>query len=331
MGCWQFSDFSPLYPDIDRARQYYQQLVEENGSDLVDYVDDEMGYWDKETLARLRAFVFGSEKEAYSALFWNEITRRPRSAEQISTLLDAVVLDGDITYLNEDQAAEIHDSCRRVESLALAWAESAIEGSDQSTKNACALEKLLTGAWEIGLDFHEGEHPISPFLQIVHDTSVHANASNPSAARDAILELWLSLLSRIGTDLKSYGAEEWRRFQRLRNDEIRGHYSGIWDAYQRSEWRDQLELLAFTYGTEISDWKLYVVHPGDEFGGQFWQMIEEHGLWDGEYDQDDTELASGFTNPYALFAAINEQIEQGTYGLEDPHVPGGWVDESADN
>lgn len=118
---------------------------------------------------------------------------------------------------------------------------------------------------------------------------LHDKRTVPSVTEmEARLEEWITLLKFTGVDLRLYGQEEWHRFQALRRDRERP-----WD------WRHGVEahrceevpddrfrgvsgesespptLAAFTYGEKVSDWKLWVLHPGDEHAGQFWRLIQQ--------------------------------------------------------
>lgn len=274
--------------------------------------DEDFGHYEP-TLDQVRTFVFGSTEDASLALFWNEIFRNFRyrsvdSRESVwSMLLDAVALDCQIEYLVGHRAVkylncEGFDLNSAAHSLAVACITSAISGTNNGRSNACILSKLVVEARHNGIDLLEHNHiAISPMLRLLHPELHNHLFGRDTGWKDlsAVLNAWLRLLQQLGVDLAAYGEEEWRLFQSIRRnhdckrpwDAWHGHqphscdeqsmYKCAYTEYVSSELDCRPALFSFSYGATLSDWNLWEIHPGDQYSGQFWAMVEQDGFPSG--------------------------------------------------
>lgn len=259
----------------------------------------------------MRTFAFGSAEDANSVLFWNEIiwvAHRHRSAtdreRKRSMLLDALVLDDGIEYLVGKRAIDYLNRNRIKQSLAahrltMAFIASTVSSSIHGMSNARVLRKLIAKARHIGIDPLDCEHTaISSMLRLLHPEPLVFSLERRKGWKDlsAILNAWISLLDYLGVDWAGYGEEEWRVFQYVRR---RYECKRPWDewhgeaphsCYEDSNYliergylddvsMDDLDcrptLFSFSYGAAVSDWELWEVHPGDQYAGHFWAMIEQ--------------------------------------------------------
>jgi hypothetical protein len=265
----------------------------------------------RSNVEELRTFVFGETKDGNIILFWNEIRKLScswytpyccdrtfdRRAREMCSLLKAISLNGEITYLVGLRSMELikHAVYSPIGSLAVQYIASIATGSDQSIENARALQELITGALGHGYDLHA--HPgnrISPLLILLHPEPMLAprrldgTRHRPYIDMKRFLHIWLSLLKSIGIDLLSYGETEWRMLQQLRHT---SECDRPWDWWHGAETHrcygdvnnfdatlDSCPaLLSFSYGADVSDWTIWVYHPGDQYAGQFWRMVEQDG------------------------------------------------------
>lgn len=221
-----------------------------------------------------------------------------------SMLLDAVALDCQVEYLVGHRAVkylncEGFDLNSAAHSLAVACITSAISGTDNGRSNACILSKLVVEARHNGIDLLEHNHiAISPMLRLLHPELHNCIFRRYTGWKDlsTVLNAWLRLLQQLGVDLAAYGEKEWRLFQ-----SIRCNYDckRPWDAwhglqphscyeqsiykcghaeYVSSELDHRPALFSFSYGAPLSDWNLWEIHPGDQYSGQFWAMVEQDGF-----------------------------------------------------
>lgn len=167
--------------------------------------------------------------------------------------------------------------------------------------NARVLSKLVAEARDYEIDPLVREHTaISPMLRILHPEPAKSALATHRGWGDlsAILNAWLSLREQLGVDLAEYGEEEWRIFQFVRRkyeckrpwDSWHGtkphscyEYSVYltdpdFDGFDAEDLDGRPTLFSFSYGAAVSDWKLWEVHPGDQYAGQFWGMIEQIGF-----------------------------------------------------
>jgi len=227
--------------------------------------------------ADLHAFVYGSTEESMAAFFWIKLANE--RSKQLSLFdLHSVALSHDMSHLLKYGAT---DSTTRMNYLALAYVASATRSDGHSASNKRMLGSLVAGAIDQGLDVHGSADGISPLLLILHQRRLMSSARDMGAR----LSAWLDLLKSIGVSLHHYGKEEWRRFQALRRncEQPWDWWHGI-DTHQcegrRFDHLDNIStLMAFTYGADVSDWKLYIHHPGDHYAGHFWRLIERNGIY----------------------------------------------------
>jgi hypothetical protein len=237
---------------------------------------------DAECIESLYPFIYGSIEESTAAFFWIKIASGPETLRHSCFNLDTVALNDDTTYLlnygNEYDATKLS-------SLALVYVTTASNGPNYSASNKRRLEELLAGLMDRH-DLHESSDGISPLLHMLHDRYTVPSVNE----MEARLDEWLTLLKSLGVDLRLYGQEEWRRFQALRRncDRPWDWRHGV-EAHRCEEVADDPRfeaafgkpesLTAFTFGEEVSDWKLWVLHHGDEHAGQFWRLIEQNGIY----------------------------------------------------
>lgn len=265
------------------------------------------------SLDEVRTFAHGSVEDANLVLFWNEILNvsQHRSATERETkwsmLLNALILNDEIEYLVGNRAVD-YLNCKRIKPssaahlLTTAYLASAVSGSYHGMSNARVLSKLVAEARHNGIDPLVCEDAaISPMLRLLHPEPSNSALSHHRGWKDlsAILSAWLSLLQLFGVDLAGYGEEEWRVFQFVRRkyeckrpwDDWHGtkphscYEDSIYlDIPDFAEYLDANDLdsrptlFSFSYGAAASDWKLWEVHPGDQYAGHFWAMIEQTGF-----------------------------------------------------
>ena len=264
------SSETPTRASIDAHREWCRFLFE--NSDLNDMDEETLRSNDAADLANTRAFVYGDIKESTATLFWTILINYDRPDLHNFEIL---AINDDTSYLLNYGS---FDDRTKFECLALAYARSATSASECSASNMRMLGGLVVGAIDIGYDLHDSTDGISPLLRILHD----------GGDMGARLHAWLTLLKSTGVDLQIYGQEEWNRFQAVRRDCERpwDWWHGV-GAHQCEDNPNQYlpkykydpTLTAFTYGREVSDWKLWLLHPGDEYAGQFWRLIEQNGIY----------------------------------------------------
>ena len=259
----------PTRESIDAQRDYCRFLFE--NSDFNDIDEETL----RPDLVNTRAFVYGDIKESTATLFWTILINYDRPDLHNFEIL---AINDDTSYLLNYGS---FDDRTKFECLALAYARSATSASECSASNMRMLGGLVVGAIDIGYDLHDSTDGISPLLQILH--------GGEALSMEARLHAWLTLLKSTGVNLHMYGQEEWNRFQALRRSCERpwDWWHGV-DAHQCEDYfgggfRPGREygptLTAFAYGKEISDWKLWLLHPGDQHAGQFWRLIEQNGIY----------------------------------------------------
>jgi hypothetical protein len=269
--------------DLNVRREWVRFLIENSE---LECMHEDMSPWDSSPLdelhiAMLHDFTYGCTEGSTAAFFWIKTRNRFWQERDLTFDLDSMAIDDDTSYLLK--YGEI-DDMSKVNILALAYVRSATHGSDKS--NARVLGRLVAEAINLGYDLHDAVDDISPLLRLLHDRDRTLSV----VYMEVRLYKWLALLKSVGVDLRLYGQEEWRRFQMLRRDCERpwDRWHGT-DAHQCEDYLDDgdypdLEfaptLTAFTYGEEISDWKLWILHHGDQYAGEFWRLIEQNGIFD---------------------------------------------------
>lgn len=234
--------------------------------------------------------MYGSTEESTAAFFWmasGGIYWRKRQAVSVFDL-GIIVLEGDMSFLLEYGNL---DNATKIERLALEYAFNTTADGSHSASNMRMLGRLVAEAVNLGYDLHDSAAAdgISPLLHILQYED-----TKPSSERmEARLYAWLALLKSNGVDLHTYGQEEWNRFQALRRDcelpwdrwhGVDPHRCKDQSYRSRGYFHHQLDnkspLSAFSYGSDVSDWKLWILHPGDQYAGQFWTLIEQNGIFD---------------------------------------------------
>lgn len=223
--------------------------------------------------------MYGGTEESTAAFFWIYLGKYQDPYDSLFNL-GILTLNDDTSYLLNHESLKYTDN---VSNLAQAYAMNATHDTSYSASNMRILGELVAGAIHLGHDLHGGTGGISPLLRILHAKGEVRSAKELEAG----LVAWLRLLKCIGVDLCVYGREEWSRFQALRRDCERP-----WDwwhdvgAHRCEEVNAPLErrdaaptLTAFTYGEEVSDWKIWMLHHGDQYAGQFWRLIEQNGIY----------------------------------------------------
>jgi hypothetical protein len=265
--------------DINVHREFFRFLIENSE---LECMHEDMSPWDSSSLAKLhvawlRDFTYECTEESTAAFFWMKICNKYWHEWDPIFDLDSTTLNGDTLYLLNYGKV---DDMSKINILTLAYARSATDSSNKS--NTLVLGRLVAEAIDLGYDLHAGANSISPLLRLLH----HGGTSTERMR--ARLYAWLALLKSSGVDLHTYGQEEWNLFQAVRRDCERpwDRRHGV-DAHQCEDFPDdQYETIhastvtAFTYGEEVSDWKIWVLHPGDQYAGQFWRLIERNGIFD---------------------------------------------------
>ncbi|KAI0438017.1 hypothetical protein F4803DRAFT_555475 [Xylaria telfairii] len=99
---------------------------------------------------------------------------------------------------------------------------------------------------------------------------------------DKNMKVWLKLVQQAGFDLKEYGTQEKRQLASGKGGDPQEH-----TVYGRDRasgggviygWTMKIRLIAFTYGSEVDDWKLWWSEPTDELVGDFWRYIDPEPL-----------------------------------------------------
>jgi hypothetical protein len=296
-SAWKGARYVP-FSDLIAARKHYHLLLDHCASN---FHNSELHSLSSTARDRLQTFVFGSVEEAKQALFWNDIINISHywnffptsNMDILSSGLGAMALTNETICLLGSHAAELQ--AQHIDSVAYALAQafvtSVLKGSDQSTSNARVLEKLIVQARIHGLGLHKPLYGcISLLLRVIHPATGRqqweVRPKDKSLDSETSLNVWLAFLKRIGVDLVSYGEEESRLFQEVRRSYICERPWDCWHGHdvcpcfepgsQRNDYYPTL--FALSYGAELSDWKLWVHHPGDIYAGLFWQMVERDGV-----------------------------------------------------
>ena len=105
------------------------------------------------------------------------------------------------------------------------------------------------------------------------------------------LQKWVWELSKAGADLVEYGQLEHEHF--IKHRDIYRLWVDL--RVSRSLSGDcRCDVLDFTYGPNVEDWKIWLLWPLDEWAGDFWYQIENPelfgpGAWVEEAYEDDDE------------------------------------------
>lgn len=224
--------------------------------------------------------MYGGTEESTAAFFWIYLDRYKDPYDSLFNL-GILTLNDDTSYLLNHGEFNYTDN---VSKLAQAYAMNATHDTSYSAINMRILGELLAGAIDLGHDLHKGTNGISPLLRILHAEYEVL----PAKDLEARLVAWLRLLKSIGVDLCVYGREEWSRFQALRRDcerpwdwwhGVGAHRCEEVNASYPNPRDSAPTLTAFTYGEEVSDWKTWMLHHGDQHAGQFWRLIEQNGIY----------------------------------------------------
>jgi hypothetical protein len=273
---YYYPSTTPTRESIDTQRDWCRFLFE--NSDLNDIDEETLRPDDAAELANIRVFVYGDIKASTATLFWTILISfyRPRFHN-----FEILTINDDTSYLLNYGSL---DDRAKFKCLALAYAKNAITGGEYSASNMRTLGELVAGAIDLGYDLHDSADGISPLLRLLHDDHRRTAAE----FMEARLHAWLTLLKGTGVDLQIYGQEEWNRFQALRRDcerpweyrhGVKAHRCEEVSEGTFDEFESLPTLTAFTYGEEVSDWKLWLLHPGDVYAGQFWRLIEQNGIY----------------------------------------------------
>lgn len=274
-----YNPFTRTYNNVDDFRGRYRFLVDDSeyeptpGQELCT---------DSDQHVRLHVFLFGTTKGAKYAAFWSNVHDLFWTGDP-SGLLEAVAIDGDVMYLLEEfwnnSWNRYHNET--IHAIALAYVMCRTQKkSIHSIKSALLWENLFAGAMGLGLPLHGGSDTASPLLNLLHRWPMgHPDERIPPRDMDARLQAWLELLQSNGVDLCAYGHEEHARFCEVRRVCERPWHHGEeghkCDTDDYKTWNLEPKLFAFSYGAELADWELWLIHPGDQYAGHFWQMVEE--------------------------------------------------------
>jgi hypothetical protein len=253
---------------------------------LLENCEIDGDHYDAAECPHLHAFVYGSTEESTAAFFWMASGGLYWNERRVLLDLDVVVLDDDTSYLLKSGK---FDNATKIERLAMEYTLNATANFSHSARNTRVLGELVAGAMHSGCDLHGREDDISPLLRLLHREDKWMSAEY----MEARLYAWLALLKSIGVDLHTYGQEEWDRFRALRRDCERpwdwwhGAYphrcedlpSHLSPTSYRHEIETKPTVSAFSYGADVSDWKLWILHHGDQYAGQFWRLIEKNGIF----------------------------------------------------
>ena len=216
-------------------------------------------------------------------------------------LLNALILGDQIEYLVEDRASDYlnREGIERSSAaylLTMAFVTSTVSTADLGMSNARLLSKLVAEARHNEIDPLDCEDTeISPLLRLLPPEPSNSALATNKGWKDlsAILSAWVNLLEQLGIDLAGYGEKEWRVFQHVRR---KRECNLPWDAWHGTKRHScyeysvyltepgfndlfaedldgRLTLLSFSYGAAVSDWKLWEVHPRDQYAGHSWGMI----------------------------------------------------------
>lgn len=95
---------------------------------------------------------------------------------------------------------------------------------------------------------------------------------------EATIVSWLDSLRAAGVDLFKYGQEEQHR--PLHDFGVRRVFGLEYSCHDetRHNWWGVIRLIKFDFGECPSQWKFWWSEMTDEFGGEFWHMIEEQEI-----------------------------------------------------
>ncbi|KAI0528511.1 hypothetical protein GGR58DRAFT_495734 [Xylaria digitata] len=102
------------------------------------------------------------------------------------------------------------------------------------------------------------------------------------------LRVWLKLVKQAGFDLQQYGTREKRQLAFKELGDPQDFCIFQCDSYDgTSNFRMEIRLITFTYGSEVGDWKLWWSEPTDGLVGDFWREIDPEplripGSWMGD-------------------------------------------------
>lgn len=237
--------------------------------------------------AILYDFVYGCTEESVATFLWIQLCSSNWVDEKLHFNPETMALNGDTSYLL--RYGKFNDA-KRVDRLAEAYVTSATRGSGCSTIDTRTLRQLVAEAVNVGMDLHGDPDGISPLLNFLHSRKFMVSVT--AREIEARLYAWLTLLESVGVDLHLHGQEEWCRFQALRRFCERGWDLGHGFYPHRCEevperpadsddrkFNNKATLSAFSYGADVSDRKLWTLHRGDHYAGQFWRLIEQNGIF----------------------------------------------------
>lgn len=96
---------------------------------------------------------------------------------------------------------------------------------------------------------------------------------------EELVKIWLEDLDTCGVNLLEYGRKEKALHDEFPMQDFMGDCFKDYH-YHEIKWH----LISFSFGTSVSDWRIWVSEPSDGYAGDFWSMIEPPelsipGMW----------------------------------------------------
>lgn len=135
-------------------------------------------------------------------------------------------------------------------------------------------------------------HPDPPFAQCKMPIYKHHKVQSRLDHCSKALHLWLDILHKCDIDLMEYGRHEKQKLDAQSDGYEFRTFRDVWEEPSNMAWPGNgffnIRLLAFDYGSEVEDWKLWWSEPTDELVGDFWREMEQEplrmpGSWNEEW------------------------------------------------
>ncbi|KAK5111287.1 hypothetical protein LTR85_012182 [Meristemomyces frigidus] len=287
---WLLTSVYALWPTIgfDELRHDLRFVLECCDHDL----DDDGPGISGERRPDLRRFLTASQEEATMIWRWNALegfadnfgTTGATGENEISCLLAHL----DFVQLHHHTSCRSgHDELRKLETLVEIYAR--CWRGDVDMRLGTSVQTLIVHLIQAGLSpldataNYRGRTLLRSFMTCVYEVSCYPWQiyTQLYSVLDAALQEYIRTLQRAGVDLEEYGMVE-----SSCDADWLGETCYLYSGDGLPRWYSKT--FGLSYGPQPQDWHFWWQHPGDEYAGEFWDMIDHPertipGAWDDEW------------------------------------------------
>jgi len=221
--------------------------------------------------SHIKRFLDGAAEQATATWYWDALRRcspwvpwDPAHATQIFDHIETAVLEPDPEML--PILADTYARCCSSES------QSSLLASIMVRAVRAGLSPFLRQ--DVGADMEESL--LHHFVGRVANYWVPRQGSKRQSQQQEVYEdveqalrQWVSIMKQGGINLSEYAAHEqcnqagWREI-----------WYPVWIETPFLYWEERLPILGLSCGSTPDEWYFWWDHPGDEFAGEFWDMLE---------------------------------------------------------